>query len=188
MSIIEEALRRAQDPLTPKAQKPQAAVTEQKAPESQPAAHSWQAAPPSPTAPSTASQTAPLTAVAVLILILTVALVVGGAFWLGRTLAPQPHAQAASTPAAAAPSQPAAPVAGTAQPERPRTAETKKVQRTALVLSGLVEGEGESYAVINGLIVAPGERVGNATLEQIANGSVTLRDDDGRQIILRVPR
>ena len=185
MSIIEEALRRAQDPLTPKAQQPQAAVTEQKAPERRPTAHSWQAAPSSPTAPSTASPTAPLTAVAVLVLILTVALVVGGAFWMGRTLATPPRAQAPSAPtAAAAP----APAAGTAQPERPRMAETKKEQRVGLVLSGLVEGEGEAYAVINGLIVAPGERVGNATLEQIANGSVTLRDDDGRQIILRVPR
>ena len=152
MSIIEEALRRAQDPLTPKAQQPQAAGTEQQAPESRPAAHSWPAAPSSPAAPSTVSQTAPLTAVAVAVLMLTVALVVGGAFWMGRTLATQPRAQATPTPATPALSQPAAPAAGTPQPDRPRMAETKKEPRASLVLSGLVEGQGESYAVINGLI------------------------------------
>ena len=103
MSIIEEALRRAQDPQAPKAQRPQPAVTEQQAPERQPTAHSWQAAPPSPTAPSTVFQTAPLTAVAVIVLILSVALVVGGAFWMGRTLATRPRAQTTSAPAAVAP-------------------------------------------------------------------------------------
>jgi hypothetical protein len=57
-----------------------------------------------------------------------------------------------------------------------------------VVISGIVEGEGQSYAVINGAIVAVGERIGEFTLEEIANGAARLRRTDGSEVVLRVPR
>lgn len=60
--------------------------------------------------------------------------------------------------------------------------------KTPFVLSGVVEGLGQPYAVINGEIVGVGERVGDATLVEIAQGSVRLRLSDGREIVLRVSR
>jgi hypothetical protein len=51
-----------------------------------------------------------------------------------------------------------------------------------------VEGEGESYAVINGAIVAVGDRLGEFTLIDITNGAARLRRADGAETVLRVPR
>lgn len=60
--------------------------------------------------------------------------------------------------------------------------------KNPFVLSGVVEGLGQPYAVINGEIVSVGERVGDATLVAIAEGSVRLRLPDEREIVLRVSR
>ena len=196
MSIIEEALRRVQEPLLPPAKKPAVSPPPQAAPQAaRPApAHSWEAAPalsvPSPS--PLQSQTTLLTAVAVAVLALTVALVIGGAFWMGRAVAPasQSFAPPPSAPSATAqPQSASAPVniEPPARTEMPRAAK-KSGPPPDLVLSGIVEGLGEPYAVINGLIIGKGERVANATLEEIANGSVTLRHDNGQKTILRVPR
>ncbi|MDP3767804.1 MAG: hypothetical protein Q8S13_07300 [Dehalococcoidia bacterium] len=57
-----------------------------------------------------------------------------------------------------------------------------------LLLSGVVEGMGEAYAVINGVIVGLGERVGDYTLVSVANGAATVRAADGSDTVLRVPR
>lgn len=205
MSIIEEALRRVQDPLLPPA-KPSPAPTPDGPvePERRPAAHPWQpAAPSSPAAPTLQPQTLPLTAVALAVLLLTTALIIGGAFWMGRAVTTAPRAgsaavQASMTSPAPAliesqpPAEPEPGEAKPAHPERPRSAPQTSAHASAktpgLVLNGVAEGLGDSYAVLNGLIVAVGERVGDATLEEIAQGSVTLRHDDGRRTILRVPR
>ena len=168
-------------------------------------AHPWQtAAPSSPAAPTLQPQTAPLTAVALAVLLLTTALIIGGALWIGRALAtasragsaavqvpiPSPPATVLVEPQPQAEPEPEETTP--ARPERPWNAPWASTHAGAdkpgLVLSGVVEGLGDPYAVINGLIVAVGERVGDATIEQIAKGSVTLRHDDGRQTILRVPR
>lgn len=200
MSIIEEALRRVQDPLgkspgvpAPAASpRPSAATPQQpQTPEPAPRAHSWQ---PDAPAPAAGSQNGPLLAVVGAVLVLTAVLVMGGAFWMGRMLhttsgagAP-PAAIAAAPNAVAEPPAQAAPEAVIRSP-RPRPAPKAATEDpTSLVLSGIVEGLGEPYAVINGLIVAAGERVGNTTLEKIENGSVLLRRDDSREIVLRVPR
>jgi hypothetical protein len=141
----------------------------------------------------------PLAAVALAVLALTAALVIGGAFWMGRTLATTtPHADRAPAPASSHAQAPTVSDAKPPAPAEPQAEETARPRRapahaeapdpSGLVLSGIVEGLGDPYAVINGLIVGVGERVGDATLEQIAKGSVTLRHDDGRETVLRVPR
>ena len=55
-------------------------------------------------------------------------------------------------------------------------------------LTGIVEGSGEPYAVINGSIVAEGEAIGKATLLKIGEGTVTLRLANGKEAVLRVSR
>ncbi len=193
MSIIEEALRRVQDPLLPPAKKSPAPAPDRPAePEHRPVVHPWKAAPTNPAAPMLQPQTAPLTAVALAVLLLTTALIIGGAFWMGRTLTTAPRAASAPAQASMTSPAPAPEEAKPAPPQRPRSAPQMSahasVNAPGLVLSGVVEGLGDPYAVINGLIVTVGERIGNVTLEQIAQGSVRLRHDDGRQTVLRVPR
>ena len=58
----------------------------------------------------------------------------------------------------------------------------------SLQMTGVVEGFGEPYAVINGKIVTVGERVEDATLMEIVDGTVRLRRSNGQDIVLRVPR
>ena len=56
------------------------------------------------------------------------------------------------------------------------------------VLSGVVEGAGEPYAVINGTILGVGEKIADATLIEISDGAVRLRQADGRDTVLRAAR
>ena len=112
MSLIEEALRRVQEPtLQPTQQKtapitpthpsitaPPQAPKQSVEPKPSPAMdadrgiHSWPTAlpatspPTSATQPSTTMITAPLLAVALAVLALTAVLIIGGAFWMGRVL------------------------------------------------------------------------------------------------------
>ncbi len=178
MSLIEEALRRIQDPSIPKGgatatpQNPQAPAQEP------PPAHSWPTAPASPTATSPQTPRA-LNAVAVAIVGLTAVLLLGGIIWLGRTRngtasAPEP-----------------APVAAPAQQAATPQAAPTPVQKPAwqeMVLSGIVVGVGEPYAVINGEIVGRGDRIGNATLLDIAQDSVTIQLPNGKETVLKIPR
>ena len=188
MSLIEEALRRIQDPLLTKhgasASAPLVVAPKTEPP---PAVHSWQTTPsPFPRPPAAAPSVNPLLAVSFSVLALTAVIVIGGAFWIGHRVVMQPTQVVISEP----PDRPkpserrAAPVV---QPVAP-TPETPAVPGNGLTLSGIVEGMGESYAVINGLIVGVGEQVGGATLLEIASGTVRLRRADGSEVVLNVPR
>ena len=211
MSLIEQALRRINDPVvspapaqSPPAGKPQT----QREPAPQPRAP----APAQPDAQSAASAaTGPsLMLVGAAVLALTIVLVIGGAFWLGRALGPgiqsaatSPSAiapavrpalapAAASAPSAQAPASAAeaalTPIADTPLLALPWKARHPARAEEELHLSGVVEGMGEAYAVINGVIVGPGERVGDYTLVKVANGAATVRARDGSDTVLRVPR
>lgn len=196
MSLIEEALRRIQDPAISKAPpglgagQPAAARREHRA-------HSW------PTTSEQSSQatfqTQPhLIAVAVAVLCLTVVLLVGGTLWLRQTFSAPPTAPAvqvvpATLPPATIPVQVAAPVRVPAPVQ-----ESALVQKPAppipaqptptYVLTGVVQGRGQPYAVINGQIVAVGELVGTARLLQITDAAVRLRTAEGEEFELHVPR
>jgi hypothetical protein len=176
MSLIEEALRRAQ--------KAGGAPREQQAAKGHPAqdaeaplaVHSW---------PTTAGSPAPdaamghrwlVSATAWAVIGMTLVLLIGGSFWMGRLLTEQRQrisAQAA-TPSAAPPAPPV--------PQR------QEEERPLFTLTGIVAGGGAPYAVINEAILSVGDRIGPATLTQIAKGAATLRLDDGRELTLRVPR
>lgn len=196
MSIIEEALRRVQGPVTkttrqaaPNVQTPSATSVAIPAgplahPEPPPA-HSWTPIPPV-TAPALPRVHAPnlLLVVALTMMALTIGLISIGTWWFIRwhpivTPADSPVPIAPSASAASAPAQAAPPPAVVAPKPAP-----------PLRLSGVVEATdtSDSYAVINNEIVAVGERVGDATLLAIAHGAVTMRRDDGEELVLRVSR
>jgi hypothetical protein len=125
------------------------------------------------------------------VLALTAALIFGGAVWMRRTLNSSPSvAKAPVSPATSEPSTAAPPEgatrAGPPAPSRAITASTHELPE--FHLTGVVEGLGEPYAVINGSIVGVGETVGKATLLDIAEGKVTLRLADGKDTVLRVER
>ena len=190
MSLIEEALRRVQDPLLQKS-----ATAAPQAPPKKPAAtpeppaHPWPMGSqfPSPAAPPVN----PLLAVTLTVLALTVLVVVGGALWMGRAIgtAPVPAQPAPAVPAESRAESPGLTLQAEAPKSQPLIAMPwAKGTEPEFTLSGVVEGPGESYAVINDLIVGIGEPVGNATLVRIAEGAVTLRRENGSEIVLRVPR
>ena len=200
MSLIEEALRRVQDPSVagrtapPPAAKPETPASP---------AHSWSGAPKSPAAPRRAGgpQTPIIMAVAAAMLVMTAVFVAGGVFWMART---RPAATPAAPPAATprptaispalqppqtsepveAPATPAPRPAAAAAPSAPSPSE----QQNGLRLTGIVEGTGEPYAFINGQIVAVGETVGRFTLMSVHDGAAVLRHEDGTDTILRVAR
>jgi len=181
MSLIEEALRRIQDPLLPA--KPQASKP---APQAQPAkkrprqaepspVHPWPTAaaePPAAHTPVPTSYVVPATASA--IVGAAVLFLIGGMLWLTGVRRD-------------APPQPASPI-HTHTIAAPTPAPTASQHDQNLIFTGTVEGEGEPYAVINGAVVAIGEQIGEATLLEITKGVVKLRHRDGREILLQVPR
>lgn len=182
MSLIDEALRRVREPLpTPKSPPPSAAGTSH-APQASPA-HSWPTSSPTtdPSVHLPSRQPMLLPAVALAVLMLTAGLIVGGVFWLRRTMG----ASSAQFPVGA----PGTVLRPHTQPTDARVASSSPLHtQEGLVLSGVVEGLGDPYAVINGEIVIPGERIGEASLISIADGTATVRFDDGREVVLRVPR
>jgi hypothetical protein len=125
-----------------------------------------------------------LIALVAAVLLLTIALLVGGAWWIGRTAETRQttlrHQTAPSLALSRAPRTP--------DPRARRLPAATPAPEDSLVLSGVVEGEGEPYAVINGAIVTVGERIGEFTLEEIANGAARLQRADGSEAVLRVPR
>lgn len=185
MSLIEEALRRIQDPSMPKSSTTAAPPNPQATAQEPPPAHSWPITPPSSEASPPLLQTPrALNAVAAAILGLTVVLLLGGIVWLSRTRtgtrsapepAPSPAPAKASTPPISAPVQKPAWFGG-ANPEQ------------EMILSGIVVGVGEPYAVINGEIVAQGDQIGSATLLDITPDSVTVRLPNGKEAVLKIPR
>lgn len=200
MSLIEEALRRVQDPtVSGKTAPPQIPRQEEPKQAAAPAAHSWTPAPRPAATPRTEAQQTPqaLMAVAFTILVLTATLIAGGAFWMtrmGRPASVTASAPAAS-PAIISPATAPEPSTAAVQPEleAPKGAIASwfgegSAKQDELLLTGIAEGIGEPYAVINGGIIAIGERVGRFTLVQVHNGAAVLRRDDGTDTILRVAR
>ena len=127
MSLIEQALRRVQDPLIPKQDlAPEAAqqkASKRGAPQAAPA-HSWSATP-SGTAPLLSS-TNLLLSITVAVLTLTGLILLGGAFWMGRNTSTAtnaadtqsvavPTASTAVSPTASKPA-PATPIIRTGKP------------------------------------------------------------------------
>lgn len=187
MSLIEEALRRLQDPVI--------TTTEQKSPAPQPTqrprmippepAHSWSATPSSnPSRAPRANRL--LIGMAAAVLVLGTALCAVGISWSRQ----QRHASnlsPAALPAESVRTNRPAPLAPRESGKnRPITAPGPDEQ--SLIISGVVEGLGEPYVVINGAIVGIGESVGEFTLVAIGSGSVTLRRADGSEKILRLSR
>ena len=204
MSLIEQALRKLQEPLLPKAPEPTSVPSPQRpvaqyVPEAPPA-HSWPVnAPPRDAA---APNNGMLILLVSAVLICSVALLVGGAWWLGRAFtASAPPSVVVFPSSAALQPPPAVSPAPSAPPRRiieePRQAEAPapKPRRTSSsttspwLLSGIVQGQGLSYAVINGAIAAIGDDVGGYRLVEINEGAVRLRRLTGREeLVLKVPR
>ena len=214
MSLIEEALRRVQNqakgaptpaPARPEAPQKLSGVQIPPAPPAPaaPAAHSWTVAEPAtrderadvtplpPFRPVAAPSNA-LTASAVAVLILTSALVLGAAYWLGQVASSRKHPAPAPVPTEV--SRPVHPAAPQPQPE-PAPAplalpliKGPKAVRVPLSLSGVAIGRGEAYVVINGTILTIGERIEGATLTDIKENVAVLEYPDGDTLTLRVPR
>jgi hypothetical protein len=194
MSLIEEALRRAQDPTLPKTSTAPPAKTGAATPDPT-TAHPWPLTTSAARPPIVASHA--LIIVAVAILGLTVALIIGGAFWMGRTFSARPRPVIAeATPASVAEPEPLPPPpleAPAVAPPAPRTLDLGalmrgKRQEPDFTLSGVVAGEGNAYAVMNGKIVSLGDYVEGFTVIAITDNAVTLRDQEGNDRILRIPR
>jgi hypothetical protein len=219
MSLIEEALRRIQDPTLNKTQTGQSPASSKPAPadpkaKTEPPAHSWQA-PPSAAGMNTLTIVG-LSTLAVAVLVVAVSLL-----WISRSFnstaatgtraaaptrvasrtgvaRPAPAAQPQDEYELAAPPPPALP--GTvvltneslveAQEPAGFTMPWVKIQPKdkpePYLLTGIVEGTGEPYAMINDRIVGVGDWVDGATLASIRGGAVTLREKNGQEIVLRI--
>ena len=159
MSLIEEALRRVQDPVVANAPWPTASP---QSPTKPPSAIR-------PTSPKANLQRAlprSFTLVALTVLILSIGFVLGAVIWGKRILVQRPAAKPQAFPASST---------------FPDAAEK-------LVVTGVAEGRGEPYAVINGAIVTVGEHIQDFTLLEITDGAVRLRGPDGKDVTLRVRR
>ncbi|MBI3996282.1 MAG: hypothetical protein HY352_01360 [Candidatus Omnitrophica bacterium] len=182
MSLIEDALRKVQDPITRVQPKPAAESQNAIHPTTEPpAAHSWTTPAPTHTRSTPRHPLNALLIVAVAVFALTIVLVIWGSIWIGRLLgitdpsAHQSHARSVRSSSSTSTQLFADPSADMEPRQMPFT------------LSGIVEG-GEPYAVINGKVVGIGEQIEGATVAEVANGSVTLRRQDGSELQLRVSR
>ena len=194
MSLIEEALRRVQDPLTHATTTPPATPTKkpETTKEKDPASiHSW---PATPASTSVNAQPAPttrvLTALTISVFVLTLVLMFGGLVWIRSSISRQETtlANQSASIKAELPAPPTAhPAISTVISDTHHSA-AQHSQTQNPVLSGVVEGLGEPYAVIDGMIVGVGEHVNGATLAEITNGTVTLRRSDGSVLTLSVRR
>ena len=216
MSLIEEALRRLDDPLLSPEQTQKPPPSKPSSPPLAPApaptsVHPWPPTSIPSSTPIVVPATSPvLAAVVAAIVVLTVALLVGGAWWMGHASGwSQPVVPAVAPPPPAA-IPPVAPRPVATHQERvlgeaSQSEEGQSVhiqQRPAarlkepppatpppqFILTGIVEGGGVPYAMINGSIVSVGEQVEDFTLVGIANAVVKLRRADGHELVLRVPR
>ena len=190
MSLIDDALRRIQDPIVKKQTQASqgSAPAKPAASPAQPAAvHSWSTTPsapslPSPVTPQPGQQPLILTTIACAILGLSAVLLIGGALWLKRSPAPIRDSMVSPDALVRPDDQQQA-------SQVPQPSGSGHAPGTALfVLSGIVEGAGEPYAVINGTILGLGETIAGATLIEIDHGTVRLRHADGREIVLRSSR
>ena len=196
MSLIEKALRQAQEPLS-KSQQATAQTVPKPAPAAPAPVHSWLTTPMEPSAPSAPSApvTTALIAVAGAVLILAAVLIIGGTLWMKRSLGvrqPPRNAGASRAPAAPATATGAETVAAPQEPESAKTPSATALPAATSpdspTLTGTIEGLGKPYAMINGMIVSEGDSIGEWTLLGISKGSVKLRRTDGHETTLRVPR
>ena len=187
MSIIDEALRRMKDPLIPTEHKAVQAPPQTQEETTKPA-HSWPTgvSPSSPTATPVQQTTISLVMVVVAVLALTAMVVAGRAFWMKQTLAQRLPDEPARTATSSTFSPATAEPTAAPQPRKPATAQ--RDTEDAFTLTGIVEGLGKPYAVINGAIVGVGDTIGEATLLEIADGSVKLQRADGSETTLSVSR
>jgi len=140
-------------------------------------------------------------ATALAVLALTVVFIAGSAFWMGRMLRkPEAAPLAVAAPPVVAPEPPPAvespapmpvqtqdaPPTTSGQPEKNQPKDQPKEEE--LILTGIVEGGGEAYAVINGVIVGVGEQIKESTLLEIGKGKAKVRRPDGRETVLSIPK
>ena len=185
MSLIDDALRRVQDPLAAKelpATLPQAPnPTPSPAPQKKDRpAHSWPLTPSAKKPAEKPAEKQPRTRFLTLAVILLVA---GAAFsWVANRVWLKP----APWPANPATQQrkPNIKAGQTPLPELEEAVDPAKMYQ----LTGVVVGVGEPYAMISGRIIAKGDVIGQATVIEIAESVVTLQLPDKTQIVLKVPR
>ncbi len=191
MSLIEEALRRVQNPSSASGKSGTAAKPSSAKQEPAALPHSWPVetpeAPSSATHPA-ATRPAPLPSSSsssqqpwILLVVLAavagcaVALLIGGVLWVKTAPSAKPAIQ------------------NTAANTNPQPAKNDKSPTRSsanpLNLTGVVTGEGSiPYAVINGKIFGIGEQVEAAKIIAIDTRSVTLEYPNGQQTTLSVPR
>ncbi len=189
MSLIEEALRRVQAPKLAKAvaTPPQKPSKESPAPE-EPPTHSWPVAP-MPTLKTPSSTASPRSIMPLVALLVGVAVgswVIGVA-WLARSPQPVSARPRNTQPRVRAPSQ-TAPMPVASPPAAPSLLSHRREAAPSMVLSGVVVGSGDPYAMIDGRIVGIGEQVGNGTVEEITQQQVKLRLANGSETVLQVAR
>ena len=193
MSLIEEALRKVREPSMVKT--PEAPPANVKTKTTSPHAHSWTVESPASALRKTSSRRRALPLLhllnSVIVLSATVLLIVGGA-WISRAAKSIhiKHSQA-STPkpseiAATFPSSPEATVAPESPAAPPLPPPPLFAER--LILTGIAEGRGEAYAMINGSILVVGERIADYVVTEITKNSVRLLKSDGSETILHVAR
>lgn len=128
--------------------------------------------------------------VALAVFALTILLILGGVSSIRRTMATSPAK--AATDASVADPQPmhidALIPSALSAPSLAHSAAPAASAPAHLVLSGVVEGLGEPYAVINGSIVGIGERVAGLELMSISDGLVILKRSSGEEVTLQVAR
>lgn len=183
MSLIEEALRRVQDPSTT-VQAPKTTAAQKTKREDRSSIHPWSTTPQgSPASASTSPKsTTVLLLIAIGILIATSGLIGWGMWWLAHRLGSPTSEPIQSTTQSLTETPVTRPTTSSVVPA------TQGSSQEAFVLSGVVEGLGEPYAVINGVIVGVGEQLGDATVQEIGHGSVKLRRSNGTETVLRVAR
>ncbi|HEX9780360.1 MAG TPA: hypothetical protein VGB20_04020 [bacterium] len=168
MSLIDEALRRDRDPTLKRVRTPPKPGAAQAPSKTDPAAHAWQTqgeAESEPTRPPALG----MAVLGLIVLGIWGVAVIGGRF-VGDPPAPEPATIPARDPEATPSAIPAPPA------RRPGTLE----------LSGIVFGDGRSYAIINGRIVTVGETIGSATLTAVRERDVTLRRANGTELTLEL--
>lgn len=189
MSLIDEALRRVQDPLAAK-ELPPAPPQAPKAPNPPPIAavpgkknapaHSWRV---EPSAKKKAENGVGSPRPRFLGLSFTLLIAIAVLSWLVAALNFRPINWRGNS---ASKSQHSTADAG--KDQSPGPAPAVDPRPSAYQITGVVVGVGEPYAVINGQILARGEIIGQAEVVKIAQNAVTLQLPDKTQIVLKVPR
>ena len=188
MSLIEEALRRVQDPIAgnkppasgqtvPKNQSPPTPAAEKTAE----TAHSWKV----DAQPKDSANRSLVLLTASLVTAASVLWILGFLF-----IKPAYKFKPAVIEAPIESSKAAVASGPEASPALKNTAAADAAENAVkqFKLSGVVIGKGEHYAVIDGRIVSRGESIEGETVIEISESSTVLQRADGTQTVLRVPR